>query len=155
MASVASSAQLSAVSRQLEQHRDLNRQLLNTIRWEVNKVKSAVEHLQGLHGKVNEINAILKRLEAHQHGIQPLSSVQRFREQHSQTPPKSPTSEAGTQFNDQDGKPDFKPDEEFSGDEYEASVAEDLANGRFWFRGSFVGPFTETAKKEKEEETEL
>lgn len=132
MTSVASSAQLSAVSRQIEQTRDLNRQLLNTIRWELNKVKSAVEHLQGLHGKVNQIHGILKRLEAHQHGIQPLSSIHRFREQHSQTPPKSPTSEAGTQFNDQDGKTDFKPDaseygseEEFQPGEYELGKAEE------------------------------
>lgn len=152
--STASSQQLSAVSRQIEQSRDLNRQLLNTIRWELQKVKAQTERLQGLHGKVDEVHAILKRLEAHQYGIQPLSSIHRFREQHSQTPPKSPTSEAGTQFNDQDGKPDFKPDEE-DVHEYEKSVAEDLANGRFWFRGSFVGPFTETGEKEKEEETEL
>ena len=108
--STASSQQLSAVSRQIEQSRDINRQLLNTIRWEVGKVKAAVERLQGLHGKIDEIHSLLKKISLQQIGIQPLSSVIRFREQHSQTPPKSPTSETGTQFNDQDGPAHFKPD---------------------------------------------
>lgn len=113
--STASSAQLTAVSRQIEQSKDLNRQLLNTIRWELQKVKAQTERLQGLHGKIDEVHAILKRLEAHHYGIQPLSSIHRFREQHSQTPPKSPTSEVSTQsinfdFNDEDGTSDFKPD---------------------------------------------
>ena len=148
--STASSQQLSAVSRQIEQSRDLNRQLLNTIRWEVGKVKAAVERLQGLHGKINEVHAILKRLEAHQYGIQPLSSVVRFREHHSQTPPKSPTNTVSTQsincnFDDEDGETSFKPDasevdsqEEFQPDEYELGQAEDH----------------ELAQKEREEEEE-
>ena len=106
----ASSAQLTAVSRQIEQSKDLNRQLLNTIRWEQQKIKSQTERLQSLHGKIDEIHSILKKISLQQIGIQPLSSVIRFREQHSQTPPKSPTSETGTQFNDQDGPAHFKPD---------------------------------------------
>ena len=110
MTSVATSAQLSAVSRQIDQQRDTNRQLLNTIRWEQQNIKTQVERLQCLHGKVDEIHKILKQVSIQQIGIQPLSSLVRFREQHSQTPPKSPTSEAGTQFNDQDGTTDFKPD---------------------------------------------
>ena len=109
--SPASSAQLSAVSRQISQVADVHKPLLNTIRWELQKVKAQVERLQCLHGKVDEIHALLKKITLQQVGIQPLSSVIRFREAHSQTPPKSPTSEAGTQFNDQDGiQLDFKPD---------------------------------------------
>ena len=134
--STASSAQLTAVSRQIEQSKDLNRQLLNTIRWEVQKIKSAVERLQGLHGKIDEVHTILKRLEIHTNGIQPLSSIHRFRAQHSQTPPKSPTSEVSTQsinfdFNDEDGTSDFKPD----ASEYDSQE--------------------ETQKVQEEEETEL
>ena len=106
----ASSAQLSAVSRQISQVADVHKPLLNTIRWELQKVKDQVERLQCLHGKIDEIHSLLKKISLHQIGIQPLSSVIRFREAHSQTPPKSPTSEAGTQFNDQDGATDFKPD---------------------------------------------
>jgi len=122
--STASSQQLSAVSRQIEQSRDLNRQLLNTIRLDLQKVKAQTERLQGLHGKIDEIHAILKRLEVHQHGFQPLSSIDRFREQHSQTPPKSPTSEASTQsinfdFNDEDGETQFKPDASEAGSQEE------------------------------------
>ncbi len=100
MTSVATSAQLSAVSRQIDQQRDTNRQLLNTLRWEVDKINR----------KIDEIHKILKQLSIQQFGIQPLSSVVRFREQHSQTPPKSPTNSVSTQFNDQDGSTDFKPD---------------------------------------------
>ena len=110
MASVASSQQLSAVSRQISTLTDTNRQLLNTVRWELQKVKAQTERLQGLHGKVDELHNILKKISLQQIGIQPLSSVIRFREAHSQTPPKSPTSDAGTQFNDQDGTTDYKPD---------------------------------------------
>jgi len=110
MASVASSQQLSAVSRQVSQATDQHRQLLNTVRWELQKVKAQTERLQGLHGKVDEIHSLLKKISLQQIGIQPLSSVVRFREAHSQTPPKSPTSDAGTQFNDQDGTTDYKPD---------------------------------------------
>ena len=110
MASVASSQQLSAVSRQISTLTDTNRQLLNTVRWELQKVKAQTERLQGLHGKVDEIHSLLKKISLQQLGIQPLSSVVRFREAHSQTPPKSPTSDAGTQFNDQDGTTDYKPD---------------------------------------------
>ena len=110
MTSVASSAQLTAVSRQISQVTEQHRPLLNTIRWELQKVKAQTERLQSLHGKVDELHKLLKQISIQQIGIQPLSSVVRFREQHSQTPPKSPTSEAGTQFNDQDGTTDFKPD---------------------------------------------
>ena len=110
MASVASSQQLSAVSRQISQATDTNRQLLNTVRWELQKIKAQTERLQGLHGKVDELHNLLKKISLQQIGIQPLSSVIRFREAHSQTPPKSPTSDAGTQFNDQDGTTDYKPD---------------------------------------------
>ena len=129
--STASSAQLSAVSRQIDQSRDLNRQLLNTVRWELQKVKAQTERLQGLHGKVDEIHSLLKKISLQQIGIQPLSSVIRFREAHSQTPPKSPTSETGTQFNDEDGETDFKPD----ASEYDSQE--------------------ETQKVQEEEETEL
>ena len=110
MASVASSQQLSAVSRQVSQATDQHRQLLNTVRWELQKVKAQTERLQGLHGKVDEIHSLLKKISLQQIGIQPLSSVVRFREAHSQPPPKSPTSDAGTQFNDKDGTTDYKPD---------------------------------------------
>jgi len=110
MASVASSQQLSAVSRQISQVAEVHRPLLNTIRWELQKVKAQTERLQGLHGKIDEIHALLKKISLQQIGIQPLSSVVRFREAHSQTPPKSPTSEAGTSTDDQDGTTDFKPD---------------------------------------------
>ena len=108
--SPASSAQLSAVSRQISQVADVHKPLLNTIRWELQEVKAQVERLQCLHGKIDEVHSLLKKISLHQIGIQPLSSVIRFREAHSQTPPKSPTSEAGTQFNDQDGATNFKPD---------------------------------------------
>ena len=129
--STASSAQLTAVSRQIEQSKDLNRQLLNTIRWELQKVKAQTERLQGLHGKVDEIHKLLRDLSIFQVGIQPLSSIERFREAHSQTPPKSPTSDIGTQFNDEDGTTDFKPD----ASEYDSEE--------------------ETKKVQEEEETEL
>lgn len=143
--STASSAQLSAVSRQIDQSRDLNRQQLNTIRWEVQKIKTIVERLQGLHGKVDECHLLLKQLIKHNIGQQPISSVDRFREQHSQTPPKSPTSSVSTQsitLHDQN-ELQFKPDaEEFNPGEYELGKAEDY----------------ELAQKEREkeeEETEL
>lgn len=124
--STASSAQLTAVSRQIEQSKDLNRQLLNTIRWELQKVKAQTERLQGLHGKVDEIHSLLKKISLQQIGIQPLSSVIRFREAHSQTPPKSPTSETGTQFNDQDGATDYKPDaSEYDSEEETQKVQEE------------------------------
>ncbi len=110
MASVATSQQLSAVSRQISQLPDQHRPLLNTIRWELQKVKAQSDRLQGLHGKIDEIHALLKKISIQQIGIQPLSSIDRFREAHSQTPPKSPTSEAGTSTDDQDGATDFKPD---------------------------------------------
>lgn len=119
----ASSAQLSAVSRQIDQSRDEHRQLLNTIRWELKKVKAQTERLQGLHGKANEIHSLLRKISI---GIQPLSSVIRFREAHSQTPPKSPTSETGTQFNDQDGATDYKPDaSEYDSEEETQKVQEE------------------------------
>lgn len=108
--SPASSAQLSAVSRQISQVTDVHKPLLNTIRWELQKVKLQTERLQGLHGKIDEIHSLLKKITTLQVGIQPLSSVVRFREAHSQTPPKSPTSEAGTSTDDQDGAAHFKPD---------------------------------------------
>ena len=133
MTSVATSAQLSAVSRQIDQQRDTNRQLLNTIRWEQQNIKTQVERLQCLHGKVDEIHKILKQVSIQQIGIQPLSSVVRFREQHSQTPPKSPTNSVSTQFNDQDGTTDFKPD----------ASEDDSQEGE------------EVQEEEEEEETEL
>jgi len=169
--STASSAQLSAVSRQVDQSRDLNRQQINTLRWEVQKIKSIVERLQGLHGKVDACHLLLKQLIKHNIGQQPISSVDRFREQHSQTPPKSPTSSVSTQsitLHDQD-ELQFKPDadehddassnccpgevplgwdleleeeEEFQPDEYELGKAEEEERAR-------------KEREEEEEETEL
>ena len=123
MASVASSQQLSAVSRQISQATDQERQLLNTVRWELQKVKAQTERLQGLHGKVDEIHRLLKDLTKFRVSSV-VSSVDRFREAHSQTPPKSPTSDAGTQFNDQDGTTDYKPDASETDSQEEEEVQE-------------------------------